>query len=117
MSSKTLAAYFSASGNTASVAKEVAAQAGTDLCEIKPAQPYTSADLDWNNKKSRSPVEMNDPASRPAIADKVADMDSCDTVLESHDFAGRKIALFATSGGNGLGSRRDAAAWIKSLGL
>ncbi|HIV68100.1 MAG TPA: flavodoxin, partial [Candidatus Butyricicoccus stercorigallinarum] len=66
--SKTLVAYFSASGVTARAAKEIAGAIGADLYEIRPAQPYTSADLNWMDKKSRSTAEMNDPASRPAIA-------------------------------------------------
>ena len=66
--SKILVAYFSASGVTARAAREIAAAVGADLCEIVPAQPYTEADLDWRDKKSRSTREMNDPACRPAIA-------------------------------------------------
>ncbi len=72
MNKKTLIAYFSASGVTARAAKEMAEAVGADLYEIRPEQPYTSADLDWMNKKSRSTVEMNDPACRPAIAEPVA---------------------------------------------
>ena len=118
---KTLVAYFSASGVTRRTAEAVAKAANADLFEIKPEVPYTSADLDWMNKSSRSSVEMSDESSRPAIAEKVADMDQYDTViigfpiwwyvaptiintfLESYDFAGKKIALFATSGGSGFG--------------
>lgn len=119
--SKTLVAYFSASGTTARVAKELAQAAGADLYEIKPAVPYTKADLDWMDKKSRSSIEMNDKSSRPALADKDADISAYDTILlgfpiwwyvaptiinsflESYDFAGKKIILFATSGGSGFG--------------
>lgn len=118
---KTLVAYFSASGVTRKTAETVAKAANADLFEIKPEVPYTSADLDWMNKSSRSSVEMSDESSRPAIAEKVADMDQYDTViigfpiwwyvaptiintfLESYDFSGKKIALFATSGGSGFG--------------
>lgn len=118
---KKLVAYFSASGVTAGVARKVAEAAGADLFEIRPEELYTKDDLNWMNKKSRSSVEMNDPSSRPAIAEKVADMGQYDTViigfpiwwyvaptiintfLESYDFAGKKIALFATSGGSGFG--------------
>ncbi len=118
---KKLVAYFSASGVTAGVARKVAEVAGADLFEIRPEELYTKDDLNWMNKKSRSSVEMNDPSSRPAIAEKVADMGQYDTViigfpiwwyvaptiintfLESYDFAGKKIALFATSGGSGFG--------------
>lgn len=119
--SKKLVAYFSASGNTANLAKKLAASASADLYEIKPAVPYTSADLNWQNKQSRSSIEMSDHSSRPAIADKNANIAEYDTVyigfpvwwyiaptiintfLESYDFSGKKIILFATSGGSGFG--------------
>ena len=81
MSKKVLIAYFSASGVTARVAKTMADAVGADLYEICPEQPYTSADLNWMDKKSRSTVEMNDPACRPAIAGEVQNMDQYDTVL------------------------------------
>ena len=118
---KTLVAYFSASGITASVAKEVASAANADLYEIKPGVRYTSADLNWMDKKSRSFVEMSNPASRPEIVKDLPDLSQYDTViigfpiwwyvaptiintfLESGDFSGKKIALFATSGGSGFG--------------
>ena len=118
--SKILVAYFSASGVTASAAKEVARVLGADLFEIRPQIPYTQADLNWMDKKSRSTVEMNDPSCRPAIADKVSNMDMYDTViigfpiwwyvepriidtfLESYDFSGKKLIPFATSGGSGI---------------
>ncbi|MCI8364873.1 MAG: flavodoxin [Eubacterium sp.] len=121
MSQKILVAYFSASGETAKLAKTLAAVAKADLFEIKPEQAYTSADLDWNNKKSRSSQEMNDKVSRPAIAEKAEDMDTYDTVfvgfpiwwyeapriiqtfLESYDFSGKTVIPFATSGGSGMG--------------
>ena len=119
--SKTLAAYFSASGTTAKVAEMLAKAANADIYEIKPAVPYTRADLDWMNKKSRSSVEMSDKSSRPELADKSANIADYDTVLlgfpiwwyvaptiintflESYDFSGKKIVLFATSGGSGFG--------------
>ena len=119
--SKKLVAYFSASGTTAAVAKTLAEAADADLYEIKPQAPYTRADLDWTNKKSRSSVEMNDKSSRPALADKNAPVAGCDTVflgfpiwwytaptiiktfLEVYDFTGKTIILFATSGGSDLG--------------
>ncbi len=118
---KTLVAYFSASGTTERVAKELAQAAGADLYEIKPAVPYTKADLNWMDKKSRSSIEMNDKSSRPALADKDANIAAYDTILlgfpiwwyvaptiinsflESYDFSGKKIVLFATSGGSGFG--------------
>lgn len=119
--SKKLVAYFSAGGNTARLAKKLADAAAADLYEIKPAVPYTREDLNWQNKQSRSSVEMNDHSSRPALADQDADIASYDTIyigfpvwwyiaptiinsfLESYDFSGKKIILFATSGGSGFG--------------
>lgn len=119
--SKKLVAYFSASGTTAAAAKALAEAADAGLYEIKPQIPYTSADLDWTNKKSRSSVEMNDKSSRPALADRNAPVADCDVVflgfpiwwytaptivntfLESYSFTGKTIILFATSGGSGLG--------------
>ena len=119
--SKKLVAYFSAGGTTASVAKNLAKAAGADLYEIKPEIPYTREDLNWTNRQSRSSVEMRDKNSRPALADKSADIEGYDTIfigfpiwwyvaptiinsfLEAYDFSGRKIVLFATSGGSGFG--------------
>lgn len=119
---KVLVAYFSASGVTAKVADRLSKATGADLFEIKPAEPYTSADLDWTNKKSRSSVEMADKSSRPAIANKVADMSKydvifvgfpiwwyrepsiIDTFMESYDFSGKQVVPFATSGGSGMGN-------------
>ena len=119
--SKTLVAYFSASGVTARVAKEVADAAGADLYEIRPAQLYSPGDLDWMDKKSRSTLEMNDPACRPAIEGQVNGMEQYDTILigfpiwwyveprivdtflESYDFSGKTLIPFATSGGSGIG--------------
>ena len=108
--SKKLVAYFSASGTTAAAAKKLAQAAGADLYEIKPETPYTRADLNWQDKNSR-----------PALADAAADISGYDTVfvgfpvwwyvaptiinsfLEAYDFSGKKIVLFATSGGSGFG--------------
>lgn len=119
--SKKLVAYFSASGTTARVAKNLAQAAGADLYEIKPAVEYTKADLNWRDKQSRSSVEMRDSASRPELADtdaNVADYDTIfigfpiwwyiaptiiNTFLEAYDFSGKKVVLFATSGGSGFG--------------
>ena len=119
--SKKLVAYFSASGVTASTAKKLSEAVGADLYEIKPAVPYTNADLNWNNKNSRSSVEMRDKNSRPELADKNAKIQDYDliflgfpiwwyvaptiinTFLEAYDFSGKKIILFATSGGSGFG--------------
>jgi flavodoxin len=118
---KVLVAYFSASGVTAKVAKKLSNAIGADLFEIKPAEPYTSADLDWTNKKSRSSVEMADKSSRPAIANKVADMSQydvvfvgfpiwwyrepsiIDTFMESYDFSDKQVVPFATSGSSEMG--------------
>jgi len=119
--SKKLVAYFSASGVTAKVADMLADAVGADIYEIRPEVPYTKADLNWMDKKSRSTIEVNDKSIRPAIADKDAQIDQYDTIflgfpiwwyvaptiintfLESHDFAGKKIILFATSGSSGFG--------------
>lgn len=119
--SKKLVAYFSASGVTAKAAKNLAAAVGADLYEIKPAVPYTQADLDWTDKHSRSTMEMNDPASRPAITGELPNMSEYDTLfvgfpiwwyvaptiintfLESCDLKGKTIVPFATSGGSGMG--------------
>lgn len=121
MMGKKLVAYFSASGVTKKTAERLAKAAGADLFEIKPVKPYTSADLDWMDKKSRSSVEMNDPDSRPEIADTLSNMADYDTVflgfpiwwyvaptiigtfLESYDFSGKTVVPFATSGGSGMG--------------
>lgn len=126
--SKTLVAYFSASGTTKRTAERLAEAAGADLYEIKPAVPYTSADLNWMDKKSRSTIEMQDPSSRPELADKDADIASHDriflgfpiwwyvaptiinTFLESYDFSGKEIIFFATSGGSGFGKTVKALA-------
>ena len=121
MAGKVLVAVFSASGVTKRVGEEIARVSGGDFFEIVPEVKYTTADLNWNNRKSRSSVEMNDPAVRPEIANKVKDMDQYDTVivgfpiwwgvapriietfLESYDFSGKKIIPFVTSGGSGVG--------------
>ena len=89
--SKKMVAYFSASGVTAKAAKELAQVCDADLYEIRPEIPYTSADLDWMNKKSRSSVEMNDPSSRPALSDTSADIKGHDVIFVG--FAGGIIGL------------------------
>ena len=119
--SKKLVAYFSASGTTKEAAERLAKAAGADLFEIKPTIPYTSADLNWMDKKSRSSVEMNDPDSRPEITETMPNMADYNTVfigfpiwwyvaphiihtfLESYDFTGKTLVPFATSGGSGMG--------------
>lgn len=157
---RTLVAYFSASGTTAAAARTLAEAAGADLYEIRPKVPYTHADLDWTDKKSRSSVEMNDKSFRPPLAGGDAHVEDYSTVflgfpiwwytaptiintfLESYDFTGKTILLFATSGGSGLGgaaadlrtsapgavirngkllngrqTRESLAAWVNSLPL
>lgn len=117
---QTVVAYFSASGVTARKAAEIAEATGADLYEIRPASPYTSADLNWQNKKSRSSVEMDDPASRPALAEDVPDFSDASTVflgfpiwwyvepriidsfLDAADLSGVKVIPFATSGSSGI---------------
>ena len=135
---KKLVAYFSASGVTKNAAERLAKAAGAQLFEIKPALSYTSADLDWTNKKSRSSVEMNNPQSRPEIAEQLPNMEDYDTIfigfpiwwyvaptiintfIESYDFSGKTIIPFATSGGSGMGKTVEVlkplcpnANWIK----
>lgn len=118
---KALVAYFSASGVTAQLARTLAETVDGDLFEIVPAQPYTAADLNWTDKKSRSTIEMKDAKSRPAIAETVRDMHCYDVVfigfpiwwyeaprivqsfLEAYDLSGKTIVPFATSGGSGMG--------------
>ncbi|MDO4178011.1 MAG: flavodoxin [Phascolarctobacterium sp.] len=120
--SKVLVAFFSASGTTKKLAKELAAQIGADVHEIIPEQIYTDADLNWMNKKSRSSVEMADKTFRPAVANKVADMNQYDvifvgfpiwwyvaptivnTFLEQQSLAGKVVVPFATSGSSGMGN-------------
>lgn len=123
--SRILVAYFSASGTTAKLAETLAEAIGADVFAIEPKTPYTKADLDWTNKKSRSTLEMNDPASRPAIRDVRDNMSDYDTVfvgfpiwwyvaptiintfLESYDMSGKTIIPFATSGGSGMGKTNE----------
>ena len=137
MDNKILVTYFSASGVTARAAKEIASSVGADIAEIKPAVPYTSADLNWMDKKSRTTLESKDMNCRPEMA---ADIDVApydtvfvgfpvwwykepaiiDTFLESGNFAGKKVIPFATSGGSGIeGSEKHlkkvcpTAVWVK----
>ena len=156
---KKLVAYFSASGTTRKIAEMIAQAAEADLYEITPKQPYSKADLNWMDKKSRSSIEMSDKKFRPEITDTDAQIDGYDevilgfpiwwyvaptiinTFLESYDFSGKKIVLFATSGGSGFGntvkelmlsapgasivegtllnhvSQQDVENWVKSLNL
>ncbi len=127
---KALVAYFSASGVTKKVSEKLASAIGADLYEIEPAVPYTRADLNWMDKKSRSTVEMNDRACRPAIGNAVDNMAQyevvfvgfpvwwyrepsiIDTFMEAYDFTGKTVVPFCTSGGSGLG---DSAANMQAL--
>lgn len=119
---KVLVAYFSATGTTEGVAKHIANGLNAELYEIVPEQPYSSADLDWNDNNSRSTIEMNDPNARPDISGSVENMEQYDVVfigypiwwydaprivstfMESYDFSGKTIVPFCTSGGSGIGS-------------
>lgn len=119
---KILVAYFSATGVTEELAEKLASATGADLHEIKPKTEYTSADLDWTDKDSRSSIEMKDKSFRPEITGSVANMDSYDTIfvvfpiwwyvaptivntfLESYDLQGKTIIPVATSGGSGMGN-------------
>lgn len=139
---KILVAYFSATNTTAGVAKNIADSLKADLYEIVPANPYTSADLDYHDDNSRSTVEMNDPASRPAISGSVENMEQYDIVFigypiwwgeaprilstfaESYDFSGKTVVPFCTSGGSGVGSSAanlekltSGAAWLSGTRL
>jgi Flavodoxins len=124
---KTLVAYFSATGTTGVVATKLAEAINADLYEIAPEEPYTNDDLNWRDKNSRSSIEMEDESSRPVIGGTaVEDMSQYDliflgapiwwyrfphivnTFLESYDFSGKKIILFATSGSSGFGKSADA---------
>ena len=127
---KALVAYFSATGTTKKIAVSLADAENADLFEIVPEKPYTSEDLNWQNKQSRSTVEMQDLNSRPAVISKVENMDQyevvflgfpiwwgrepsiVDTFLEAYDFSGKAIVPFCTSGGNGIGFVGDR---IKAL--
>ena len=119
---KKLVAYFSASGVTAKLAKKLASATGADIHEIIPEKPYTTEDLDWTNKKSRSSIEMNDKNFRPAVSNKVENMEQyniiyigfpiwwyvaptiINTFLENYDLSGKTVIPFATSGGSGMGN-------------
>lgn len=123
--SKNLVVYFSATGVTAKLAQSLADVVKADLFEIKPQVPYTQADLDWNNKKSRSSIEMKDLSFRPPIAQKLSNIEDYDviflgfpiwwyiaptiinTFLESHNLKGKKIIPFATSGGSSMGKTNE----------
>ena len=125
---KKLVAYFSASGTTAKVAKDLAAATGADIYEIAPQKAYSRSDLDWTNQRSRTTVEMRNKSFRPELANKDAHIGEYDLIflgfpiwwyvaptlinsfLESYDFSNKKIVLFATSGGSGFGRTREELA-------
>lgn len=119
---KILVAYFSATGTTKGVAEHIANGLNADIYEIVPEEPYTDADLDYNDNNSRTTIEMNDPDARPVISGSVENLEQYDTVfigypiwwgeapriastfMESYDFSGKTIVPFCTSGGSGIGS-------------
>ena len=120
--SKILVAYFSATGTTAGLAEKLAAVTGGDLHQIVPEIPYSSADLNWHDKTSRSSIEMSNKEFRPPVANEVENMEQYDTIyvgfpiwwyvaptiintfLEKYNLAGKKVIPFATSGGSGMGN-------------
>lgn len=139
---KVLVAYFSATNTTEGVAKTIAESLGADLYKITPEQPYTDADLNYHNDKSRSTIEMNDPNARPAISGSVESMDQYDivfigypiwwgdaprilsTFVESYNFSGKTVVPFCTSGGSGVGSSAknlerltNGATWLSGTRL
>ena len=127
---KVLVVYFSATGTTRQVAKQIAKIADADICEIAPAKPYSSADLDWTNKQSRSSVEMNNPKARPELKALSVDVSKYDyiflgypiwwdlapravnTFIETTNLAGKTVIPFATSGGSSIG---NSVAVLKQL--
>ena len=127
---KVLVVYFSATGTTRQVAKQIAKIADADICEIIPTKPYSSADLDWTNKQSRSSVEMSDSTARPKIKAVAVDMSQYDyvflgypiwwdlapravnTFIETTNLAGKTVIPFATSGGSSIG---NSVAVLKQL--
>lgn len=136
---KSLVVYFSCSGVTKKVAEKIAEISNSDLFEIEPKEPYTDADLDWRNKKSRSSIEMEDLSSRPKIENKVEEMEKYETIylefpiwwyiaptiintfLEQYDLSNKTIITFCTSGGSEFGntlselkkSTSDTTKWIE----
>jgi flavodoxin len=119
--SKALVIYFSATGTTKGVAEKIAAATGGDLYEIIPADPYSDADLNWHDSSSRTTKEQNDKSARPAIANDTVNFDGYDTIYigypiwwgeeprimdtfaEAHNFDGKTVIPFCTSGGSGIG--------------
>ncbi|MBR6982794.1 MAG: flavodoxin [Ruminococcus sp.] len=117
----TIVVYFSATGTTKGVAERIADVTNADIFELTPAEPYSDADLDWNDNNSRTTIEMNDPDARPAIANDTVELGSYKTVyigypiwwgdaprimstfVEAHDFSGKTVIPFCASGGSGIG--------------
>ncbi|MBQ8942202.1 MAG: flavodoxin [Firmicutes bacterium] len=137
-SKDTVVVYFSATGTTKGVAEKIAAAEDADIYELIPAEPYSAADLDWNDKNSRTTLEMNDPDVRPAIGNDNIELDGYSTMyigypiwwgdaprimstfVEAHDFDGITVIPFCTSGGSGIGKSGDNLAsqagsgnWLK----
>lgn len=129
---KTLVAYFSCTGNTKRVAEDIAGELGADLFEIQPEEPYTSEDLIWSDRNSRSSKEHEDETARPAIAVALENIDQYErvfigypswwgeaprivsTFVESYDFAGKTIIPFCTSSSSGLGSSAELLSALSS---
>lgn len=139
---KVLVVYFSATNTTEGVAQHIANGLNADTYEIVPEEPYTDADLNYNDNNSRTTIEMNDPAARPAISGSVENMEQYDivfigypiwwgeaprivsTFVENYDFSGKTIVPFCTSGGSGMGSSAtnleqltDGADWLSGKRL
>lgn len=137
---KVLVAYFSATGTTKGVAEIIAENMGADIYEIVPQEPYTDADLNWHDDKSRSTIEMNDSSSRPEVNGAVEDMEQYDivfigypiwwgeaprivsTFMESYSFEGKTVIPFCTSSSSGIGSSgknleelTDGAQWMEGM--
>ena len=124
--SKSLVVYFSATGNTKSLAEKIAEESGSDIFEIVPEEPYTSEDLNYSNSNCRANKEQNDPTARPAISNKIENIDDYDviligypiwwgtmpkiinTFLDTYDLSGKAIMPFCTSGSSGISTSVSA---------
>lgn len=130
-----LVAYFSATGNTKTVAEQIADVTGGELYEIEPAEPYTSEDLDYNNDDCRANLEMNDDTARPEIAGAIENIEQYDTIylgypiwwgnaprimntfVETYDLSGKTVVPFCTSGGNGISTSVDTLQKLAGDGI